>query len=230
MNYSHKFSHLILLTILLIFSCKKRDNSVLLEESRPNQPKINEPELLACHEINANFNQDSIYGFLIITRSSKEDNFNESFASLYFSKDGNPIKNYYEGEYKGNPITAKYQTTSTGQIYLKFLYDNKCFELNTIKGFSNIILSNKYQPQGIITYDYELKYDGPVMNTDTIVTCTNQVVNLTDTLIKLKTCNSVANYSKPTRFMINFLNHEYFKIGRKYFIIVKQVKHDFTNY
>jgi hypothetical protein len=225
-----KFSYLILLNILMISACKKSNDLVIYQEKRIDLKEVDKPITLNCSNIDLKLNSDSIYGFIMITKSGRDELFNESYASLYFSADGNPIKNYYEGEFKGSPITAKYQTNSANAIYLKFLYENKCYELITRRGFSNAILYSYYQPQGILIFDYKLRYDGAVINTDTIITCSNQVVKLTDTIVKLKTCNSTANYSKPTRFMINFLNQEYFKIGNKYFVIVKQVVHDFTNY
>jgi len=230
MKFFTKFKYLFAIIILIGFSCKKKSSSPILPVIRAGSVKTEKLRAIECLNLDFKCMRDSVYGFLILTRPNTSAQFDRSYVNLYFSKDTSPINNYYEGENKGNPENAHYLQNSTGQIYVKFQFENKFYELNTNRGFSNIILDTRYQPQGILSYAYKLRHDGPIINTDTILACTNQSIKNSDTLVILNTCNSIANYSKPTRFMINFLNYEYIKIGRKYFIIVKEVKHDFTNY
>ncbi len=223
-----KTFYLALLYSIVLFSCQKK---VPLMEitANPSQSNNHNPVNIESEIGLPALTNDSVFGYIICNRPNYPIRFSKSYVFPYFSKDSTPLNFIYDGVMPDH-YNGMVNETDTNSLIIEFNYNSKYYRVSTKRAFSNCIFDIRYQPQGILTYTYKLKYNGPKINTDTIETCTNQLISPNDTMITLQTCNSTANYNKPTRFMISFKNYEHFKLNGRYFVIIKQATHDFTNY
>jgi hypothetical protein len=214
--------------LFIFLSCKKKDAVYEAQNNSLVTNGLNPINLTTENGIPSQA-KDSIFGYIICERPIPPNKFTKSNVFPYFTEDSIPLTSIMYGIFPSQ-YDASINDNDTNSLIIEFKYGSNYYKVVTKRTFSNAIFDERYQPQGINTFQYRIRYNGAKLNTDTIETCKNQLVSPEDTIISLQTCNSVANLSKPTRFMISFKNIENFKINGKNFLIIKQATHDFTNY
>lgn len=214
--------------LFIFFSCKKKDTVFEAQNNSAITNSLN-PIYITTENGFPLQAKDSIFGYIICKRPIPPHKFTKSNVFPYLTEDSIPLQGILHGVFH-NQYDASINDKDTNSLIIEFKYGSNYYKVLTKRAFSNAIFDERHQPQGINTFLYRIRYNGVIMNTDTIETCKNQLVSPKDTIISLQTCNSLANLSKPTRFMISFNNVENFKIKGRNFVIIKQATHDFTNY